>query len=791
MLTREPRIAVPGGSASAVIDLSSPYDDAPEPGIARLLTELGTSGKLAVCSRRPGDARLQAATGSVKWAIARIEKLGALGEHDVYFGANRLGRVLPVGQRGKAADVTRVTCMYADLDAGKPDSPPTIDACWHLTGDIRRSPRFLVFSGHGIQPIWPVAGPEFVTTDPARRDDIARLARRWGQMISDIAAGYGWKIDPVFDLSRVLRAPGTVNVKDPEHPVRASLEINGGRPLTYADVCDLLDEHESYHPRRARPRSSYEQNGSNDDLERTPAYGLSVLKALLEEDAPSRHRWMIHAVYRVHELAAQGHLDDLQSALDAIGDRFSSMIKGDTMRASDPGEFARAVAAAEAKSGITAGPQASQEQAGDETPDDRAETSPPADDDDFWGQRPLLGLIRDWARARRAGPYAVLGEVLARVVCRVPPAVQLPPVVGGNGSLNMLIALVGKPGTGKGAAALVTGAAIDWGFEPPVDAFPLGSGEGLAKVFGHGQTTEGVHQVVRDRYRAVIVIPEVDTFAAQTARNGATISAQLRQAYSGEGLGFAYSDATKRVMIEGHSYRLTVVAGVQPGRGNALLDGTDGGLPQRFVWLPAGDPAAPAARPPDPVRIRWERPAALKGITEYDTSPYLLPVCAEACSGLDAARVAQLHGKTDELDTHGGYTRLKLAAAFGLLDGRAEVSASDWELAGRLMTESDRTRGSVTAALQQVSARRNTARAHADAARAEIVAGQLADAAIKRVCGIVRRKLAKADGPMSRRELRDAVSRDREWLADALGRLEAAGDIVARDGGYRLRPARS
>ena len=80
---------------------------------------------------------------------------------------------------------------------------------------------------------------------------------------------------------------------------------------------------------------------------------------------------------------------------------------------------------------------------------------------DFWDARPGLGLIRDWARARLASPYATLGEVLTGVTGRVQPAVQLPALIGGPGSLNMLIAAVGPSGEGKGAARACALEAID------------------------------------------------------------------------------------------------------------------------------------------------------------------------------------------------------------------------------------------------------------------------------------------------------------------------------------------
>src|SRR5829696_4341629 len=80
---------------------------------------------------------------------------------------------------------------------------------------------------------------------------------------------------------------------------------------------------------------------------------------------------------------------------------------------------------------------------------------PPIPEADFWSSRPVLGHVRDFARARRASPWAVLGAVLVRVTVAVPPFLALPPLVGGPASLNIYVGLVGPSGAGKGAAEAV------------------------------------------------------------------------------------------------------------------------------------------------------------------------------------------------------------------------------------------------------------------------------------------------------------------------------------------------
>lgn len=72
-------------------------------------------------------------------------------------------------------------------------------------------------------------------------------------------------------------------------------------------------------------------------------------------------------------------------------------------------------------------------------------------DDAFWQSRPYLTHIQTAARARLVAPAALLGAVLARVAAFTPPSTCLPPLVGGNAPLSLLIALLGGSGAGKSA----------------------------------------------------------------------------------------------------------------------------------------------------------------------------------------------------------------------------------------------------------------------------------------------------------------------------------------------------
>lgn len=393
-----------------------------------------------------------------------------------------------------------------------------------------------------------------------------------------------------------------------------------------------------------------------------------------------------------------------------------------------------------------------------------------------WPGRYGLGAIFDFARARRVSPWALLAEVLLRIVTRISPAVQLPALVGGNASLNLFAGIVGRSGQGKGTAAAAARDVINGGWQ--ISGKGIGSGEGLVKLFGKADK-DG--EITRISYCELLSIYEIDSFGAQQNRSGATIAAELRKTFSGEPLGFAYADGTKRVLLDAHSYRLCVSAGIQPGRGGVLLDDEDAGTPQRFMWLPATDPDAPDVRPDEPAPLRWEAPPEIADIEMASAVPYVMDVCETARNVVDAARLARLRGEGNALDGHALLTRLKVGAALALLDGHAEVTDDDWSLSGLVMEVSDQTRESVAAELRKAKADRNTAQGEAEASRARIVAGQTESDAVKACCNRVMRVLKDGEW-MARNILRCKLSsRIRDHFEETTEILAESGQIETRE----------
>lgn len=410
-----------------------------------------------------------------------------------------------------------------------------------------------------------------------------------------------------------------------------------------------------------------------------------------------------------------------------------------------------------------------------------------------WDTRPVLRHLHDFARARMVAPLALLGVALARVAVVTPAAYVLPPLVGGPGTPNLFVALVGPPGAGKGAGHAAAEDALDlsgWrdGITRDEQLYitNVGSGEGILHAYAMWSKAEGVQQI---RESVLFVVNEVDQLTAVGSRQGATLMPKLREAYSGETLAFNYADPTKRLHVRRHHYRMALTVGVQPGRAAALFDDADGGTPQRFLWLPVTDPDMPRDRLPEPKRWTVKVPG------RPPTGRVVVAVCDEAREEITEAHWRRSRGEGDALDGHALYTQLKVAAALAVLDGHLGtdgVTAEDWCLAGVLMDVSNATRTAVQAELRRAAAGANEARARAEAVRDLVKADTVEAAAAQKASKAALTALRKQPGEwLTGADLRRAVSsRVRPDLDAALDALVLAGVVEVDEIEHHGQPGR-
>jgi putative DNA primase/helicase len=161
---------------------------------------------------------------------------------DVWFSVNPTNQRVGSTARGTAAQVTRPTSMWADLDV-KPGGFATYDDAWacinEISGLLGTRPSAVVSTGHGLQPYWPIDPESAAGLD---NPSAAALARAFGRLVAIVASHYHAGVDNVFDLSRVLRVPGTVNWKDSAHKPLVTMQLDNGGPLTIEELTERLRE---------------------------------------------------------------------------------------------------------------------------------------------------------------------------------------------------------------------------------------------------------------------------------------------------------------------------------------------------------------------------------------------------------------------------------------------------------------------------------------------------------------------------------------------------------------------
>lgn len=416
-------------------------------------------------------------------------------------------------------------------------------------------------------------------------------------------------------------------------------------------------------------------------------------------------------------------------------------------------------------------------------------------DDAFFAQRPVLQHIHQAARSRLVAPAALLGCVLARIAAWTPPSVCLPPLIGGVVPLSIYIGLHGNSGAGKSAPTATAGDLLPGPPAGRLGPLALGSGEGLVEAFFE-LVEDGKRKVKqRTKFGVLFSLDEGQALAELGSRRGSTILPVLRTAWSGGDPGQANASIETRRSLRPASYAVGLVSLWQDKAAALLLADSDGGTPQRFVWLPTTDPDVTLAnRPVWPGPIDWTPPPAIKIGDIIQHTP--MTVSTAIADEIEAMRVEVLAGRLIEppLDAHRRLNKLKVAGCLAVLDGRRNIDDDDWRIAETIISVSDGIRTWVLA-----EARRTVAEAtHVEASKAvyreALSEKSSAERALARAAKVVWRVVDKAGkDPVGRRQITLAIaSRDRQIVSvdEVIAEAERLGWVTKQGDGWVLGEAR-
>ncbi|MCH9729094.1 MAG: DUF3987 domain-containing protein, partial [Actinomycetia bacterium] len=423
---------------------------------------------------------------------------------------------------------------------------------------------------------------------------------------------------------------------------------------------------------------------------------------------------------------------------------------------------------------------------------------------DLFDETEVLTKLAAFAEARKVGRWTLVGGVMVRTVAALHPSVVLPATIGGEVSLNLLLAQCGVPGSGKGASdnAVSDAAVMTFGNyrTPRLPLLPIGTGEGINRAYAHAVPVPGEHrsQTVFHRRHALFSIRDIVTLEKLADRAGATIIGELLKAYMGEELGFTNAGRETNVVLPQHSYRLGLLMGVQPNRASILLDAVarGNGLTHRILALPVTDLRKRSGAPETGTPVRLKLPADLHRdpLSDDMTSmPLDVPTAiAEALIEGQNAKNLDVFGESDStpLSGHRGLSRLKLASTLAVMHGSTSAGGVFWEMAEKFTEVSDAMMDAMVAASEHseaiVAGEQGRRDGHRRTASDDTYRLVMVDRVRERVLTVLRQQ---TDWMPHSRAANAVSKRQREYLPDAVAGLLADGLIESESGEYKGQTA--
>jgi hypothetical protein len=302
--------------------------------VAELYALTGGSGLISVSHKKPGGT-FTSEVIPISEAAAVVDSLPGA---DVWISAATLHPVK--NGRGGAADIKRLLTLPLDIDIkttgikGGPEAEELIEILGKVLGT---PPAAIVRTGGGVQPWWTLdaSDPQWESTGPSDPHllELTELLKRWGRLCRLIATKNNLgNLDSVFDLARILRAPGSFNHKYPEGPREVKTEFTyDTKALTYAQVLMLLDA-----AKIPKHDSDRELLGAVHTVTQNWPTALSTCRytqKMIEgwaTDIPGktgRHPWLLGNATRLNAALRNGCIThaDYASGVEVMGTRFTQI----------------------------------------------------------------------------------------------------------------------------------------------------------------------------------------------------------------------------------------------------------------------------------------------------------------------------------------------------------------------------------------------------------------------------------------------------------------------------------
>jgi len=169
---------------------------------------------------------------------------------DVYVGVGLSPEDYGPTSRCPSDKIHTISGMWADIDYEYGDVhktpsgsdltlPPDEEGAHQLIRAVGMEPTMVIHSGHGLQAYWLFKEPWVLETDSDRK--LAKqFSRRWQRNLAARAKHFGWRVDSVHDLARLLRVPETINNKIGDDPIDVKLLTSAGARSDDYDSLEML-----------------------------------------------------------------------------------------------------------------------------------------------------------------------------------------------------------------------------------------------------------------------------------------------------------------------------------------------------------------------------------------------------------------------------------------------------------------------------------------------------------------------------------------------------------------------
>jgi P4 family phage/plasmid primase-like protien len=247
---------------------------------------------------------------------------------NLYYGLATRKEMLSEYQRGTNKDVSYLPGAWVEVDikggTHASENLPSMEQYKMIQDTIGIEPSIVIFSGGGLHVYFLFDEPVRVQFDH-ERESAQRFLKRFQGMFIGLAKSQGLHIDNTSDIARVLRVPGTFNLKGERKAVK-TLKMNPEARYSLKELKETIERVESMMPKEKRERKTYENSTSElPDAKLEPILNeCNFMKSCYEEqESLSYNPW-------VAGLSIAAYCEDPETACHMLSEKHPNYSEAET-----------------------------------------------------------------------------------------------------------------------------------------------------------------------------------------------------------------------------------------------------------------------------------------------------------------------------------------------------------------------------------------------------------------------------------------------------------------------------